>query len=135
MPRLIIYSVMVLLMLALIPPVVAARVRASPSPNRPIHIIQDMDIQAKFKPQTLNPIYADQRAMRPEVVGAVARGDLPRHPHLENGVVDGGWATSPRRVRVISRRSSEASSATTSTVPPATVGTGGRRPVISGRSA
>lgn len=94
MPRIIIYSVMVLLMLALIPPVVAARVRASPSPNRPIHIIQDMDIQAKFKPQTLNPIYADQRAMRPEVVGAVARGETFLDTHLENGVVDGGWATS-----------------------------------------
>ena len=91
MPRIIIYSVMVLLMLALIPPVVAARIRASPSPNRPIHIIQDMDIQAKFKPQSLNPIYADQRAMRPEVIGAVARGETFLDTHLQNGVVDGGW--------------------------------------------
>ncbi len=58
MPRLIVYSVMVLLMLALIPPVVAARVRATPSEGRPIHIIQDMDIQTKFKAQSENPIYA-----------------------------------------------------------------------------
>ena len=94
MPRIIVYSVMVLLMLALIPPVVAARVRSSPSPNRPIHLVQDMDIQAKFKPQTLNPLYADQRAMRPEVVGTVARGDPFLDTHLQNGVVDGGWAES-----------------------------------------
>ena len=94
MPRLIVYSVMVLLMLTLIPPVVAARVRATPSEGRPIHIIQDMDIQTKFKAQSENPIYADQRAMRPEVVGAVARGETYLDPHLHNGVVDGGWATS-----------------------------------------
>lgn len=94
MPRLIVYSVMMLLMLALIPPVVAARVRSTPSGNRPIHIIQDMDIQAKFKTQTANPIFADQRSMRPEVVGAVARGETLLDAHLENGVVDGAWATS-----------------------------------------
>ena len=93
MPRIIIYSVMVLLMLALIPPVVAARVRSSPSPNRPIHIIQDMDIQAKFKAQSVNPLFADQRSMRPEVVGTVARGETLLDTHLENGVVDGAWAT------------------------------------------
>ena len=93
MPRLIVYAVLMLLMLALIPPVVAARVRASPSEKRPIHIIQDMDIQAKFKTQTLNPIFADQRSMRPEVVGTVARGETLLDTHLENGVVDGAWAT------------------------------------------
>ncbi len=93
MPRLIVYAVLILLMLALIPPVVVARVRASPSEKRPIHLIQDMDIQAKFKTQTLNPIFADQRSMRPEVVGAVARGETLLDTHLENGVVDGAWAT------------------------------------------
>ncbi|MCP4837721.1 MAG: cytochrome c [Phycisphaera sp.] len=95
MPRFIVYSVMLLLMLALIPPVVAARTRASTSEKRPIHIIQDMDIQAKFKAQTVNPLYADQRSMRPEVVGAVARGETLLDTHLENGVVDGAWATTP----------------------------------------
>ena len=93
MPRLIVYAVLMLLMLALIPPVVAARIRASPSQKRPIHLVQDMDIQAKFETQTLNPIFADQRSMRPEVVGTVARGETLLDTHLENGVVDGAWAT------------------------------------------
>lgn len=92
MPRLIVFSVMILLMLALIPPVVAARTRASTSEKRPIHIIQDMDIQARFETQTLNPLFADQRSMRPEVVGTVARGETLLDTHLENGVVDGDWA-------------------------------------------
>ena len=94
MPRIIVYSVLVLLMVALIPPVVAARTRSTPSGNRPIHIIQDMDIQAKFKAQTANPIFADGRAMRPEVVGSVARGETMLDAHFEAGVVDGAWATS-----------------------------------------
>jgi len=93
MPRLIIYSVLILLMVALIPPVVAARTRSTPSANRPIHIIQDMDIQPKFKAQTVNPTFADGRAMRPEVVGSVARGETMLDAHLEAGVVDGTWAT------------------------------------------
>lgn len=92
MPRLIVYSVMVLLMVALIPPVVAARTRADESAARPIHIIQDMDIQARYETQTLNPLYADQRSMRPEVVGTVARGETMLDTHLENGVVGGVWA-------------------------------------------
>lgn len=92
MPRLIVYSVMVVLMIALIPPVVAARTRADESPARPIHIIQDMDIQARFETQTRNPLFADQRSMRPEVVGTVARGETRLDTHLENGVVGGVWA-------------------------------------------
>ena len=74
MPRAIVLIVMCLLLLALIPPVVIARVRATPSPNRPVHIVMDMDIQPKFNAQTVNPLFADSRAMRPEVVGTVARG-------------------------------------------------------------
>ena len=93
MPRVIIYTVMVLLMIALVPPVVIARVRSTPSEKRPIHIVQDMDIQPKFKTQVRNPLFADSRAMRPEMVGAVARGETYLDPHLNDGVVDGDWAT------------------------------------------
>ena len=93
MPKVIIYTVMVLLMVALVPPVVIARVRSTPSEKRPIHIVQDMDIQPKFKTQVPNPLFADSRAMRPEMVGAVARGETYLDPHLNDGVVDGEWAT------------------------------------------
>ena len=63
MPRAIVLIVMCLLLLALVPPVVIARIRATPGPARPIHIVQDMDIQPKFKAQTVNPLFADGRAM------------------------------------------------------------------------
>ena len=93
MPRVIVYTVMVLLLVALVPPVVIARVRSTPSESRPIHIVQDMDIQPKFKPQTVNPLFADSRAMRPEIIGAVARGETYLDTHLNDGVVDGAWAS------------------------------------------
>lgn len=103
MPRILVYSVMVLLMLALLPPVIISRIRATPSENRPIHIVQDMDIQPKFKTQTKNPLFADSRSMRPEVVGAVARGETQLDVHYYNGVVDGEWAVSAPDILEINR--------------------------------
>ena len=92
MPRLIVFSVMLLLMLALIPPVVAARTRASVSEKRPIHIIQDMDYQPRFDTQEVNPLFADDRAMRPQIGGVVAVGESGDDVHFSEGVVDGAWA-------------------------------------------
>jgi mono/diheme cytochrome c family protein len=77
-----------------IPPVVIARVRSTPDPNRPVHIFFDMDFQPKFKPQTENPLFADGRAQRYEVLGAVARGETKLDAHRYEGVVDGKWADS-----------------------------------------
>jgi mono/diheme cytochrome c family protein len=67
--------------------------RATPSPNRPIHIFWDMDFQPKFKAQAPNPLFADGRAMRPPVQGSVARGESYVDTHMFEGVVDGQWAT------------------------------------------
>jgi mono/diheme cytochrome c family protein len=92
-PRILVYSLLVAGCLALIPPVVFARMRATPSPNRPIHIFWDMDFQPKFKTQVANPLFADGRAMRPPVAGTVARGEAYADSHMYEGVVDGQWAT------------------------------------------
>ena len=91
-PRAIVYTLMVLGCLALIPPLVVARVRATPSPNRPIHLVWDMDLQPKFKAQAPNPLFADGRAMRAPVQGTVARGESYADTHLYEGVSDGQWA-------------------------------------------
>jgi mono/diheme cytochrome c family protein len=93
-PRIFVYSLLIAGCLALIPPVVFARMRATPSPNRPIHIFWDMDFQPKFKTQVANPLFADGRAMRPPVAGTVARGEAYADSHMFEGVVDGQWATS-----------------------------------------
>jgi len=92
-PRIIVYVLMIGGCIALIPPLVFARMRATPSPNRPIHIFWDMDFQPKFKAQAPNPLFADGRSMRPPVQGSVARGESYVDTHMYEGVVDGQWAT------------------------------------------
>jgi mono/diheme cytochrome c family protein len=92
-PRIIVYVLLIGGCIALIPPLVFARMRATPSPNRPIHIFWDMDFQPKFKAQAPNPLFADGRAMRPPVQGSVARGESYVDTHMFEGVVDGQWAT------------------------------------------
>ena len=94
LPRILVYMLLIGGCLALIPPLVFARMRATPSPNRPIHIFYDMDFQPKFKTQAPNPLFADGRAMRPPVEGTVARGESYVDTHLYEGVSTGGWATS-----------------------------------------
>ncbi len=71
---------------ALIPLVVIAKIRVSTSKEPRIHIIQDMDNQAKFKAQSRNDLFADGRAMRPPVPGTVARGELYEDDHFYRGL-------------------------------------------------
>ncbi|MFO0837976.1 MAG: quinol:electron acceptor oxidoreductase subunit ActD [Phycisphaerae bacterium] len=59
--------------LGLIPLAVIARARVAKSSAQPIHIIQDMDNQEKFKAQKANAMFADGRASRQPVENTVAR--------------------------------------------------------------
>jgi mono/diheme cytochrome c family protein len=54
--------------------VVRARLQDSDKPR--ISIIPDMDQQGKYMPQGPGPLFADGRAMRPEIPGTVPRGRL-----------------------------------------------------------
>jgi mono/diheme cytochrome c family protein len=87
MPKPIIYAAIILTILAMIPPALIARSRAVPSERRRIHFIQDMDNQGKFRAQQTNPLFADGRAMRPPVMGTVARGELNADDHFNRGVI------------------------------------------------
>ena len=98
MPAITKHILLILVVLALIPPALIMRARTVKSPTRRTHIIQDMDNQPKFRAQHHNPILAARRAMRPPVAGTVARGEAALDDHLERGLVelaDGsvGWAT------------------------------------------
>lgn len=93
MPRVITFTLAILVLLAILPPVITARVRSEASPNLPIQLIQDMDLQAKFKTQSANPLFADGRSMRQPIAGTVARGEAGADTHLNDGVVAGAWAT------------------------------------------
>ena len=91
-PRWMIFAGAIATLALLVPPFVIARVRATPDPNRAVHLFFDMDFQPKFKPQSENPLFADGRAQRASVAGTVARGETMLDAHLHEGVVDGKWA-------------------------------------------
>ncbi len=83
--------IIVLLLAGLIPFGLIALARSRTSTEPPVRPIQDMVQQQKFKPQRVNPMFADDRAMRPLVPGAEAREALlvpnevlndPDHPRL-----------------------------------------------------
>ena len=50
-----------------------------------IHLWQDMDNQVKHRAQSASALFADGRAMRPAVPGAVGRGHLGNDDHLVRG--------------------------------------------------
>jgi mono/diheme cytochrome c family protein len=93
MPRWMGWSVLVLAVLALVPPVLIARARSVTSPRPRLHLIPDMDNQPKYKAQAWDPLFADRRAMRLPVAGAVARGELEAAPAYYHGEINGAWAT------------------------------------------
>jgi len=81
----------VALLAGLVPFGLIALARSQPSAQPPVHPIQDMFKQQKFRPQRGNPMFADGRAMRPRLPGATARTDLevenelvndPDNPHM-----------------------------------------------------
>ncbi len=93
MPRWLVYSLVLLAALALVPLALIARARASTSELPRIQPIRDMAKQPKFKTQSANPLFADGRAMRPDVPGTVARGELREDAAYWLGRAPEGWVT------------------------------------------
>jgi len=96
-PGLLKSATVVLSVLALIPPALIANARMSTSAKPRIHPIQDMDFQPKFKSQTTSPHFDDGRAMRPQVAGTVARGDLSNDPSDVPGYEGAGDVSTDRK--------------------------------------
>jgi mono/diheme cytochrome c family protein len=93
MRRYVILTVLLLVVLSWVPLVLIAHKRTTHSRQPRIHVVPDMDNQPRFKAQQVNSLFADHRAMRPQVPGTVARGQLNLDTHLVEGKVKGEWAT------------------------------------------
>ena len=65
LPRWILYTVAILVVLSWVPLALIMRARVTTSPLPRIHIVPDMDNQPKYTAQSRNPAFADRRAMRP----------------------------------------------------------------------
>ncbi len=75
-PRAFWNAMAIVAVLAVIPPLLIARARATRSDSPPLAWFPDMDYQPKFKAQTKSSLFSDGRAMRPPLAGTVARGEL-----------------------------------------------------------
>jgi mono/diheme cytochrome c family protein len=67
--------------------IVFARTQDSSRPA--LHVVPDMDSQTRYRAQAANPVFADGRAMRPDVAGAVAFGELAADLVRATGKQDG----------------------------------------------
>jgi len=85
LPRWFVYMAIVGAVLSWLPLALIFRARYSTNTQPRIHFFQDMDAQPKFRPQDDNKLFADNRAMRPLVDGAVARGQLNADDHFSLG--------------------------------------------------
>jgi mono/diheme cytochrome c family protein len=98
-PRGVIYALLIAGSAAVVPFALSAMARVSKSEKPRFHIVPDMDFQAKFKTQRANPFFTDDRAMRPQVAGTVALGELREDDHFYRGKVGNSWArTFPSQV-------------------------------------
>ncbi|MCA8988451.1 MAG: DUF3341 domain-containing protein [Planctomycetaceae bacterium] len=89
LPQILLPLAAFLLIVGLIPLVLVARMRAMPSNVPRIEILTDMDFQPKLKTQRLTHVFADDRGMRPEIPGTLARGDFYADISFSEGLQTG----------------------------------------------
>lgn len=100
-PRGVIYGLLILGSAAIVPFALATLSRVTTSTKPRFHIVPDMDFQQKYKTQRKNTFFADQRAMRLDVAGTVAVGELRDDDHFYRGKVDGAFAkTFPEQIEI-----------------------------------
>lgn len=92
-PRMIKQLTLVAASVALIPPALIAMERYGTRTTPRIHLIPDMDFQAKAKAQSGSTIFEDGRAMRAPVEGALAFGEWSGDEYHTTGRVAGQWGT------------------------------------------
>lgn len=89
LPGVIVAAVVVLATLALLPPALVAKVRFQTKKTPLVHPVLDMDDQPRYDPQEANPLFDDDRGMRPPVEGTIAADEPVDNPHLLEGRIDG----------------------------------------------
>ena len=104
-PSWLVYIAVIMVVASWIPLAFAVRSKFNKSSQPRVHMWLDMDAQAKFKEQTVNPFFANEMANRPPIAGTVARGNLYEDDLYNNGfeMRDGEviWAESiPDQVEV-----------------------------------
>ena len=84
-PTWLVYVVITAVVASWIPLAAAVRSKFVRSDQPRVHLFQDMDNQAKYKAQSVNPVFENNMAMRPIIAGTVARGELEADDMLHRG--------------------------------------------------
>ncbi|NLX94970.1 MAG: DUF3341 domain-containing protein [Rhodopirellula sp.] len=90
-PKGVYWSLAVLAVLALLPPLGVAWYRSGAKKLPRIHPVLDMDVQPKYRAQAFSPIFPGGQASRPPVPGAVAKGEMEDNAALYLGRVGEKW--------------------------------------------
>lgn len=93
MKNLIAMLLLFLVLCAAMPFAWSLRQRSFDSRRPRLHVITDMDKQQRLQTQTQHSFFLDQRAMRPKVVGTIAREDPAVDDHWLLGLQGNEWAT------------------------------------------
>jgi len=91
LPRWLLFTIVILVVMSWVPLALIMRARVTTSSKPRIHFIPDMDNQPKYKTQSRNVLFADLRAMRPPVEGAVARGEVIGDEAVMTGRLGESW--------------------------------------------
>jgi len=79
-------------LVALLPPLYVAKLKLTTSDKPRIHLVPDMDHQAKYKTQAASALVPDNRTMRQPIPGTVAAGTLAADEHFHRGTINGAPA-------------------------------------------
>ena len=91
-PRWLKMAVLASVVLSWVPLALVAKARFSTSAKPRLHVVFDMDNQPKLKAQQANPLFADDREIRPPVPGTVPFSATAPDPAIETGKkADGTW--------------------------------------------
>ncbi len=85
-PSPILIFVGVLMALSIIPALIVAKMRVTKSDSPRFHIFYDMDFSPAKDMQQVSTLFADGRAMRPDVAGTVSRGQLNQDLDFMTGI-------------------------------------------------
>ena len=75
-PRFLLITLAVIIALSMIPVLFVAKMRVTRSSSPRFHVFPDMDFSPAKDAQTVATLFADNRAMRPDVPGTVSRGEM-----------------------------------------------------------
>ncbi|TWU15442.1 quinol:electron acceptor oxidoreductase subunit ActD [Allorhodopirellula heiligendammensis] len=85
-PKFLLVGIAVLIAFSLIPALLVARMRVTKSTAPRFHIFPDMDFSPAKDMQQTSTLFADGRAMRPDVPGTVNRGEMDWNLDFQTGI-------------------------------------------------